>query len=323
MRLVDRVNFKVCSGKGGDGIVSWMRFKYIPKGGPGGGDGGRGGSVYVRAVNDIEALRKYAGIKELKAQDGKPGRAKNKHGLNGEDLILEVPRGTVIKFDDKMIDLSDSDELVKILDGGKGGYGNTRFKSPSNRAPKERTLGRPARCVDLQAELRVIADIGIIGLPNAGKSSLLNTISNSNAKIGDYPFTTTEPNLGVSHGIVFADIPGLIEGASDGKGLGIKFLQHIKRTKILLHMVSVESQNPCKDYSLIRDELKKYDIELTRKDEIVVLSKTDLVDKAILSEKRAELAACSAAKELFDISVSDRSSIDALLNRLVSKFEKN
>ena len=317
MKLVDELKLKVCSGKGGDGIVSWLHLKYMPKGGPAGGDGGKGGDVYLEAVKDIEALRRYAGIKELKAQDGKPGQSKNKKGLNGEDLTIYLPVGSVIKFDGKSIDLKEVGERVKILNGGRGGYGNTHFKSSRNVRPKESTPGQAARCAELHIDLQVIADIGLLGMPNAGKSSLLNSLSNSRSKVGDYPFTTVEPKLGVFDGIVLADIPGLIKGAAEGKGLGIKFLKHLRRTGALLHLISVENEDPCRAYSVIRDELANFDKELLKKTEIIVLSKTDLAQQDDINKKIQDLRDCTG-KEVLDLSLNKPESLEKLKKHLKS-----
>ncbi len=317
MKLVDELKLKVCSGKGGDGIVSWLHLKYMPKGGPAGGDGGKGGNVYLEAVKDIEALRRYAGIRELKAQDGKPGQSKNKKGLNGEDLTIYLPAGSVIKYDGKTIDLKEVGERVKILDGGRGGYGNTHFKSSRNVRPKESTPGQAARCVELHIDLQVIADIGLLGMPNAGKSSLLNTLSNSRSKVGDYPFTTVEPKLGVFDSIVLADIPGLIKGAAEGKGLGIKFLKHLRRTGALLHLISVENEDPCRAYSVIRDELANFDKELLKKTEIIVLTKTDLAQQSDIDKKVRDLKDCTG-KEVLELSLNKPKSLENLKRYLRS-----
>ncbi len=290
MRLVDEYEIELCSGKGGDGIVSWLKLKFMPKGGPAGGDGGKGGDVYIKAVRDIEILRKYAGVKKLSAQDGGPGQRREKKGQNGEDLIFEVPVGSFVKVEGVgEYDLLEVGEEIKILAGGWGGLGNARFKSSTNQAPKECTPGKDGKCAKVKVELRVIADIGLVGRPNAGKSSLLNAISNSKAKVGNYEFTTLEPNLGVFNGFVVADIPGLVEGASLGKGLGIKFLKHIRRTKVLVHLVSVENSDVLSAYTAIRKELGDFDKSLLDKKELVVLSKSDLVSEEEAEEKLADL----------------------------------
>ncbi len=308
MRLVDEIKLKVCAGKGGDGIESWIRLKYIQKGGPGGGDGGRGGDVYVKAVKDIEALKNYIGLSSLKSEDGKPGQRNNKKGENGKDLILHLPVGSIVSFDDKTYDLKKDGEVHKILSGGRGGFGNTHFKSPRNVRPTGFTEGKKGQCATVHIELHIMADIGLVGLPNAGKSSLINAISNSKSKVGSYPFTTTEPNLAVCCNKVIADIPGLIEGAHHGKGLGIKFLKHIQRTKYIFHLISVESSDIKKDYEIIRNELESFDSELAEKKEFVLLSKIDLRDNVEIEKIAAELKAASG-KPVLPISVNDISSL--------------
>ncbi len=320
MKLIDELRIKVCSGAGGDGIVSWLRLKHMPKGGPAGGDGGKGGDVYIKAVKDIEALRRYAGVQKLKAQDGKPGRSKSKKGLDGKDLFIELPVGSVIKFDNKEIELTDVGQIVKILDGGRGGYGNTHFKSSIDRAPKEARPGQRGRCADLHIELQIIADAGIIGMPNAGKSSLLNVLSNSKARVGNYPFTTVEPNLAAFAGFILADMPGLIEGAAENRGLGIKFLKHIKRTKLLVHLISAENEDPAKIYSVIRDELKAFDSSLLDKPELIVLSKVDLLDLYELQNKLRELKKISKSEPLL-LTLNDTRVLDDFKKTLIENLQ--
>ena len=258
--LIDHITLHISAGKGGDGVVRWRREKGIPFGGPAGGDGGRGGDVYIRVVRDIQALSTYAHKFDWKADDGEAGQKRGMHGGSAHDLYLSVPLGAVLynREYDKTYECLEEGEFV-ILRGGKGGLGNENFKTATNRAPEEFTKGEPGEYATIDIELKLIADVGIIGLPNAGKSSLLNTLTRASAKIGDYPFTTLEPNLGAYFGYVLADIPGLIEGASDGKGLGHKFLRHITRTKMLVHLVSAENDDVTEVYSTIRKELGAYD----------------------------------------------------------------
>jgi len=284
--LIDHVTLKISAGKGGDGVVRWRRENGIPFGGPAGGDGGKGGNVYFRVVSDIQALSSYKHKKEWHGDDGEAGAKRSMHGKDAEDLYLPIPVGSVIynrEYDKHYEFMEEGDFLV--LRGGKGGLGNENLKSSINRTPKEFTKGELGEFATFDVELRLIADVGIIGLPNAGKSSLLNSLTRAGAKIGDYPFTTLEPNLGAYFGHILADIPGLIEGASDGKGLGHKFLRHITRTKMLVHLVSAENESVGDTYKTIREELKKYNKDLMEKDELVVLSKKDSVDEKELSKK--------------------------------------
>ena len=285
--LIDHIKLTVAAGKGGDGVVRWRREKGIPFGGPAGGDGGKGADVYLHVVRDIHALARYKHKTDWKADDGESGKKRSMHGLNANDLYLDVPLGSIIHNDDLDItyECIEEDANILILRGGRGGYGNEKFKSSINRTPEEFTPGAAGEYATFSVELDLIADIGIIGLPNAGKSSLLNSFTRAGAKVADYAFTTLEPNLGAYHGIILADIPGLIEGASDGRGLGHKFLKHIRRTGILLHLVSAANADIVQSYKTVRDELGKFDQSLLTKKEIVVLSQSDLISK----DKQIEL----------------------------------
>ncbi len=281
--LVDEVKIQIKSGDGGDGAVSFRREKYISRGGPDGGDGGDGGNIIFKCSEDINTLSQYLRTKSFKAQDGQPGSGKKKKGKNGQDLILTIPPGTKIYDETNMNLIADfkyAGEEKVIAKGGKGGLGNVHFKSSTNQAPREFKSGQIGEKKLLFLVLQLIADVGLIGLPNSGKSTLLSAISNANPKTAPYPFTTTEPVLGkVSHkgkNFIVADIPGLIKGASKGKGLGYKFLKHIGRTKVLVHLVDASSDNPSKDYKTIRDELHAFDKMLTQKPEIIVINKIDL-----------------------------------------------
>ncbi len=289
--FVDELEVKAKAGRGGDGVVRWRREKHVAEGGPAGGNGGKGGDVYMRAVRDLSLLSKYTGSKEFAAIDGNAGEKRSKYGRDGEDLYIEVPVGaTVTELErGRVYSFFKEGEVHKILQGGRGGLGNEYFKSSTNRAPEESTAGKRGEKGTFLIELSLIVDIGLVGLPNAGKTTILNTITNTNARVGAYPFTTVEPHLGELYGFIIADIPGLIEGASDGKGLGHKFLRHIQRTKMILHCVALSDENPVESYSLIRSELGKYDPALLQKEEWVLLTKSDLVSVEKSAEMLAEL----------------------------------
>lgn len=287
--IIDDMIIKIQSGKGGDGAVAFQGNMMSI--GPTGGSGGNGGSVYFEGISDLSALNRLKSQKVFKAEDGQRGKRQLNDGHTGKDLVIQIPIGTVIHN----LTTGATEEIVKIgqqvlgAKGGKGGKGNFHFRGPKNTSPKEFQHGAPMEEFDMRLELKMIADIGIIGLPNAGKSSLLNELTNAKSKVANYPFTTLEPNLGVYYDLILADIPGLIEGASQGKGLGIKFLKHIERTRILFHVISAESENAVKDYKSIRKELGEYNKALLEKDEFVFLSKTDLVDATDAEKKLLEL----------------------------------
>lgn len=280
MALIDEVQLHISAGNGGDGVVRWRREKFAPKGGPGGGNGGEGGNVYAESVSDLAYLEFYKHKKDFNAENGIPGGNLGKEGRNGEDLILRFPRGTVLKNlkTDEEFELGPIGQQILILKGGRGGLGNQHFKSSTNTTPYEWTPGKSAESAKFDVELRLFADVGFVGLPSAGKSTLLNALTNAKSKVAAYHFTTLDPHLGDMHGYILADIPGIISGASKGRGLGHKFLRHIKRTNTLVHVVSLESADPFLDYETIRAELGEYDETLLEKDEIILLSKTDLVD---------------------------------------------
>lgn len=321
--LIDHITLHISAGKGGDGVVRWRREKGVPFGGPAGGDGGRGGDVYIRVVRDIQALSTYAHKFDWKADDGEAGQKRGMYGAGANDLYLSVPLGAVLynrEYDMRYECLEEGDFI--ILRGGKGGLGNENFKTATNRTPEEFTKGDPGEFATFDIELKLIADVGIIGLPNAGKSSLLNTLTRASAKIGDYPFTTLEPNLGAYFGYVLADIPGLIEGASEGKGLGHKFLRHITRTAELVHLVSAENDDVGEVYTTIRNELGAYDKDLLSKKEIIVLSKTDTVDPALIKEKIAALQKVSGGNEVLTLSLFDDASVKAFGDHLTKSLTK-
>ncbi len=285
--LVDEAVIRVQAGKGGDGIASFRREKYIPKGGPDGGDGGRGGDIVVAVGRETHALAEFVARKVFAADNGQPGMGKKKTGRSAESLTIMVPPGTIIhellgeENERFLIDLKDKGERFVVARGGQGGLGNVHFKSSTNQAPRERTLGEVGQERILRFELRLIADVGIIGLPNAGKSTLLARVSAARPKIGDYAFTTLEPNLGMvavdDARFVMADIPGLIEGAAHGKGLGHAFLKHALRTKLLVHLIAADTTTPLESYETVRRELEAFDPILAQLPEIIVVSKVELV----------------------------------------------
>lgn len=283
--LIDDVTIKVSSGKGGDGIATFNKTKMSL--GPTGGSGGKGGDVFVVGVKSISVLRHFQHKKKFSAEDGKNSLGQLRDGRDGEDLTLEVPTGTVIhNLDDQTdIEINEVNQQKLLFKGGQGGRGNFLFRSSRNTTPKEFEKGKPGEAATLRLELKLIADVGFVGLPNVGKSTLLNSLTNAKSRVADYQFTTLEPHLGAYYELILADIPGLIEGASAGKGLGIKFLRHIERTKILFHFVSAESKDIAKDYKIIRKELENFNSDLLKKKEFVFLSKSDMVTPKEIKEK--------------------------------------
>lgn len=290
--IIDNVIIKVEAGAGGNGSVSFRKEKFIPRGGPDGGNGGNGGSIYFESVSDISALRYFRYRKEIKADRGGHGGAKKMHGANAADLTIPVPVGTTVTNLDTGY-VWNFDEIgirKRIARGGRGGLGNFEFRSSTNQAPRTAEPGRPGAQARLQLDMKFIADIGLIGLPSAGKSSLLNALTKADAKVGAYPFTTLEPNLGAFGRKIIADIPGLIEGAHAGKGLGDRFLKHIEKTKVLVHCIDAQSDDCVRDYRVVRRELEQYNPALLQKEEIILLTKSDLVDEKILAAWSKKLA---------------------------------
>lgn len=284
--FVDEIHIEAKAGDGGNGVVRWRSEKFKPMSGPAGGNGGRGGDVFVRAVRDLSLLSKYTGAKVFRAEDGQTGRSLSQHGKGSEDLYIDVPVGSrVIDLErERTVELTEEGQTERILKGGQGGLGNEHFKSSVNRSPEQSTKGRPGEEGKFLIELSLVVDAGLIGLPNAGKSTLINNLTNAQSAIGSYPFTTLEPHLGDFYGYVLADIPGLIEGASKGKGLGHKFLRHVTRTKMLLHLVSLEESDPLNTYYTISKELSDYDKSLTEKEEWIIFTKKDLVSSGKVEE---------------------------------------
>jgi len=289
LMLVDDVKIKVKAGNGGNGAVAFN--KNMKSLGPSGTHGGNGGNVYVEGVSDLSALNQYRFKKEQNAENGKDGRSQFRDGQTGKDLVLPVPVGTIVHnlsngFDEEVTKIR---EKILVAKGGRGGKGNFHFRSSVNTSPKEFNYGTPGESFEIRLELKLIADVGLIGLPNAGKSSLLNVLTNAKSKVANYQFTTLEPHLGVYYELILADIPGLIEGASSGKGLGTKFLRHIERTKMLFHLISSESPTITRDYKVIKNELASFSKTLAEKKEYVFLTKSDLIDEKELKEKIKEL----------------------------------
>ncbi len=292
MKFLDQAKINLKAGNGGSGSASFRREKFVEFGGPDGGDGGDGGSILFEAERNLNTLIDYRYSQHFKAENGKPGSKKNKTGANGKDLVLKVPIGTQIYEEDNntiIYDFKKNKEKYLVASGGKGGLGNVRFKSSTNRAPRKKTNGKNGEEFWIWLQLKIIADVGIIGLPNAGKSSLLASLTRAKPKIANYPFTTINPNLGVTYynnkEVTLADIPGLVEGAHKGVGLGDKFLRHIERCKMLLHLIDATENNLAENYQKIRSELKNYDLSLYKKKEVIYFNKSDLIEKNALKEK--------------------------------------
>jgi GTPase len=331
MQFIDQAEINVEGGKGGDGIVAFRREKYVPAGGPSGGNGGKGGSVYLIATQHLQTLLDFKYDRRFKAEDGGRGGPNNCTGANGSDRLIQIPCGTMIYDATKnelLADLTEPGQTFCAAQGGKGGLGNQHFLSNRNRAPEYALPGLPGEQRLLRLELKLLAEVGIIGLPNAGKSTLISAISAARPKIADYPFTTLVPNLGVvrkpdGDGIVFADIPGLIEGAHQGVGLGHDFLRHIERTRLLLHLIDATSADPIANYHMIQQELLAYDRGLTQRPQILALNKIDAVDPTIdVGAIAAQLEANSHAP-VFPISAVTRTGLESLIQKIWQFLEKN
>lgn len=303
--FIDEAQINVTAGNGGDGSVSFRREKYVPMGGPDGGDGGDGGNVIILADNHCHGLAQFNREKNFKAENGHNGMGQKKSGKNGEDLILRVPIGTQIYVDGKMIHdfITEGDQII-VAKRGIGGWGNSHFATSIKQAPKWSKTGTKGESIKIHLELKLIADAGLVGLPNSGKSTFLSVVSNARPKIANYPFTTLEPNLGTiklkDKNIIIADIPGLIEGASKGRGLGVKFLKHIERTKVILHLIDATSEDFMSDYKKIRNELTEFSPQLAQKKEILVITKSDL----LLEKDLKKLLASLKRKKLDPIAIS-------------------
>lgn len=330
--FLDRVKIRVKAGDGGNGVTAFRREKFIPRGGPSGGDGGVGGSVWVESTEGLNTLLHLRFNPEHKAERGRHGEGSNRFGKDGEDAVVKVPVGTQVfdpESNELLFDFTEPGQRYRAAKGGKGGWGNSHFATPTRQAPKYHYNGRPGQERELQLELKLIADVGLVGFPNAGKSTLISVISAAKPKIADYPFTTLEPNLGVVdmgdfRTFVVADIPGLIEGASEGAGLGHRFLRHVERTKFILHLVDVSSlsgRDPVSDYEIINRELANYDPEIAQRPQIVVATKIDALDEPERLEsikKRAK----EDKKEFFAISAVTNDGVKALVDALSDRLSQ-
>lgn len=332
MKFIDTAKIKISSGRGGNGIVAWRREKYEPRGGPAGGDGGKGGNVYIEVDHNLGTLLDFKYKSIFKASDGENGKSKNQTGKDGKDLVIKVPCGTIVRdwvTKEVVADLVIDKQKILVAEGGRGGRGNSHFASSIRQAPHFCEPGEPAIERELELELKLIAEVGIVGLPNAGKSTLISVISSAKPKIADYPFTTLVPNLGVvrkpdGDGFVVADIPGLIKGSSKGSGLGHDFIKHIERTRVIIHIVDIAGANgtdPFNAYNMIQHELKEYDSTLLKRQQLLVLNKIDL----ITSEESDKIEQNFKKKKLNPllISAATKKNIDKMLKKLFELLEKN
>ncbi len=329
--FTDRVRLQIKAGKGGNGVISWRREKYIPKGGPAGGDGGKGGSVYLEADGQLSSLEAFRNQKLMRAGDGASGGSNQKQGKDGSSLVIKVPCGTLVKEEKKgtvLFDLTEPGQKVLLCQGGKGGKGNVHFKSPTNRTPYECTLGEAGEEKQIELELKLIADVGLVGFPNAGKSTLLGSLTQIAVKTGAYPFTTLTPNVAFirrasyEKKILLADIPGIIEGAHEDRGLGLEFLRHIERTSFLLFVLDasgIEGRTPWDDYKVLRKELKAYDASLLKKPSIIALNKMDSEESQAHIKKFRK--SCRQTSPIFEISALSGEGLDPLIDYLGEAFQ--
>lgn len=314
--FIDDITLTLKAGNGGDGVVGWRREKFVDRGGPWGGNGGRGGDVYIEATRDLTVLTRYSGEKSYAGENGEAGKNGSKDGQNGGDFTLFVPVGSKVTDTTRgrVYEFGEVGARERVLKGGGGGKGNEHFKSSTNRSPDTRTRGGKGEEGVFHIEVGLVVSVGIIGLPNAGKSTLLNALTNAHSRVGAYPFTTLEPHLGDYHGHTIADIPGLIEGAAQGKGLGHRFLRHVTKTKLLLHAVSLQDEDPKASYEIVRRELVLYGKELGERDEIIVLTKADLVSESV--RKGAVAAFKEAGKTPFVVSAETSEGLEDLQKTL-------
>ncbi len=315
--FVDQILITANAGNGGDGVERWRHEKFVPNAGPAGGNGGNGGDIYVEAVRDLGLLAKYTGSPEFEAEPGQAGQNDSKYGKRGKDLTIFVPVGSVVTDTerDRTYEFFTEGARERVLKGGQGGLGNEHFKSATNRTPKETTKGKLGEKSTLKIELTLVVDVGLIGMPNAGKSTLLNSFTNARSAVGAYPFTTLQPHLGDLFGYVIADIPGLIEGAAEGKGLGHTFLRHVTRTKMLLHLVSLEHDDPIASYYIIQKELSSYHKSLLEKEEWIIFTKKDLVNQEKLDSIQQFID--NSDKRVFVISAETGEGMKTLQDTLV------
>jgi GTP-binding protein len=318
--IIDDVSIKIKAGNGGKGAVAFN--KNMTQYGPVGGSGGDGGNIYAQGVSDLGALKQFKTKKKIISENGQDGRGQYIDGRTGYDTMIKVPIGTVIHNlnTNQDLDVTQINEKVLIAKGGHGGRGNFHFRSSTNTSPKEFEYGTPGQEFEIRLELKMIADIGLLGFPNAGKSSLINELTKANSKVANYPFTTLEPHLGVYYDLIIADIPGIIEGASSNKGLGFKFLKHIERTEILFHLIASDSKDIVKEYQIIRNELEKYSEKLATKKEYILLTKTDLIDEKEIKEKIKLLSKFN--KNIIPLSIYDFDKIEKLkeiLNQIIKE----